>query len=149
MKIEIKERTIEHVLIYWHRTQDDEIKKMIPITECSEEQAIEMFNKTLIPNATSYGKVIYLEGQYIGDIWCYGIDEEREKMAMLSYVLFAKDTWGNGIATIAVGMFLEEVFKKYKIDKIGAFTYATNVPSIRVLEKQGFELIEEFEEDGA
>ncbi|MGL4800170.1 MAG: GNAT family N-acetyltransferase [Cellulosilyticaceae bacterium] len=147
MKIELKERTIEHVSIYWKRTQDEEIKKALPTKGCSEEQAIEMFRKSCLPNATSYGRVIYVEGRYVGDVWCYGIDEDNGKFAMLSYALFDKDIWGKGIATTAVGMFVDEVFERYKIDKIGAFTYSSNEASIRVLEKQGFHMAEEFEEN--
>lgn len=148
MKIELKERTRDHVSIYWNKTQDEEIRKMLPSSVANEKEAMLMFEKSLYPMATSYGRVIYLDGQYIGDIWCYGIDEDKDKVAMLSYCIFDKDVWGRGVATMTVNMFLKEVFEKYKIEKIGAFTYSDNDASVRVLEKQKFNLIEEFEEKG-
>lgn len=44
-------------------------------------------------------------------------------------------------------LFLKEVFHRYSIEKIGAFTYSSNPASIRVLEKLGFHFVEEWEED--
>ena len=53
-----------------------------------------------------------------------------------------------GIATSAVNMFIKNVCERYNVKTIGAFTFAHNNASIRVLEKNGFVVIEEFEEDG-
>lgn len=36
----------------------------------------------------------------------------------------------------------------YHVKTIGAFTFSDNLASIRVLEKNGFVVMEEFEEDG-
>lgn len=56
--------------------------------------------------------------------------------------------WGNGIATEAVAIFLQEISEKFQIETVGAFTFLDNVASIRVLEKNGFERKEVFEEAG-
>ena len=147
MTITLSERTAAHVSAYWHKTQDAEIKALLPSSAQSEEQALEMFQKSLLPDATSYGRVILADGQHVGDIWCYCIDETEEKSAMLSYCIFEKSLWNRGIATQAADLFLKEVFHRYSIEKIGAFTYSSNTASIRVLEKLGFHLVEEWEED--
>ncbi len=148
MDISLAVRTTEHVSIYWNKTQDDEIKTMLPSSAESEEKALAMYEESLKSDAKSYGKVILADGTYVGDIWCYCIDETEEKSAMLSYCIFEKTLWNKGIASEAVKLFLKEVFDRYKIDKIGAFTYAFNTASIRVLEKVGFTLIDKWEEDG-
>ena len=148
MTVTLAERTAAHVSVYWHKTQDEEIKTLLPSSAQSEEQALELFRKTLLPNANSFGRVILADGQYVGDIWCYCIDESEEKSAMLSYCIFEKSHWDKGIATKAAKLFLNEVFERYHIEKIGAFTYSSNTASIRVLEKLGFDFIEEWEEDG-
>ncbi len=67
---------------------------------------------------------------------------------MLSIVIFEKELWGKGIAAQATKDFIKEVFNKYDVEKIGAFTYAFNDRSIGLLEKIGFSKIEIFIEDG-
>ena len=58
------------------------------------------------------------------------------------------ELWGKGAATTAVKLFLEEVVSRYGLKSVGAFVYADNLASIRMLEKNGFTLEEEFVEDG-
>ncbi len=148
MDIVLKKRTADHVAFFWDKLQDEEIKRLFPISIKSFEEALILFEKSLKKDASSYGKVIYFEGKYIGDIWCYCIDESDEKMAMLSIVIFEKELWGKGIATKAAKIFIEEVFDKFDIEKIGAFTYSNNYASIGLLKKAGFVEIEEFVEAG-
>jgi RimJ/RimL family protein N-acetyltransferase len=44
--------------------------------------------------------------------------------------------------------FLPLIREKFKLHSVGAFTYSDNLPSIRVLEKCGFQMLEEFIENG-
>lgn len=148
MDIMLKTRTKEHVVTFWERTQDEELKRLFPFSAKSLEEALILFEESLKEDAVSYGKVIYFKGRYVGDIWCYGIDENEEKMSMLSIVIFEKEMWGKGIATEALEAFIKEVFNKFNIEKIGAFTYSHNYGSIGLLGKVGFEKIDTFVEDG-
>lgn len=148
MSIELNQRTKAHVVTFWEKTQDEEIQKLFPFSIKSLEEALRLYEESLKEEASSYGQVIYYEGKYIGDVWCYGIDEINEKMAMLSIVIFEKELWGKGIATAATKDFVKEVFNKYKIERIGAFIYAFNSGSIGLLEKVGFTKVETFVEDG-
>jgi RimJ/RimL family protein N-acetyltransferase len=148
MKVILQDRTNEHVVIFFEKTQDEEIQKLFPFSIKSLEEALKLYEESLKDGAVSYGKVIYYEGKYVGDIWCYCIDEIDEKMAMMSIVIFEKELWGKGIGAQASIEFIKEVFNKYDIDKIGAFTYSLNNRSIGLLEKIGFNSIETFIEDG-
>jgi RimJ/RimL family protein N-acetyltransferase len=148
MDIKLESRTVDHVVVFWNKTQDEEIRKLIPINNGSLEKAIMLFEESVKENATSYGKVIYFEGRYVGDIWCYAIDECSEKMAMLSVLIFEKELWGRGIATEATKAFSKEIFSRFDIEKLGAFTYSSNYASIGLLEKIGFIETETFVEDG-
>ena len=148
MNITLAERRAAHVSTYWHKTQDEEIKALLPSSAQTEEQALEMYRQSCLPGASSFGRVILADGEYIGDIWCYCIDEQEEKSAMLSYCIFEKEYWGKGIMPEAGRLFLREVFQCYAIEKMGAFTYSANKPSIRVMEKLGFDFVEEWEEEG-
>ena len=67
---------------------------------------------------------------------------------MVSYCIFEAAYWELGIATQALALFLGEIIPKFGLETVGAFTYADNFPSIRVLETNGFRLVEEFTEDG-
>ena len=148
MKIELRERTEEHVRTYFARTRDPEIQAMIPQTAQTVEQAVADFEKTLLPGAASFGRTVYADGIYVGDIWCYCIDPEEEPNAMVSYCLFEKEAWGRGAATEALRQFELEIVPRFGLKSVGAFTYSSNIASMRVLEKNGYSKIEEFAEDG-
>lgn len=148
MDVILKKRMKDHVITFWEKTQDEEIQQLFPFSIESLEDALKLYEESLKDGALSYGKVIYYGNKYIGDIWCYGIDEINEKMAMLSIVIFEKELWGRGIASQVTKDFIKEVFSKYKIDKVGAFTYTFNDRSIILLEKAGFTKVETFIEDG-
>lgn len=148
MTIKLQARTAEHVRIYFEKASDPEVKKWLPQKAKTVEEAMDDFYKTCQPDATSYGRTIYADDRYVGDIWCYCIGEEEEPDAMLSYCVFEKHCWGKGIATRALELFLEELRGKYGLKHIGAFTYSGNRASTRVLLKNGFALREEFTENG-
>ena len=148
MGICLGDRTAGTVRIYFRKANQPEIKAGLPQKAQTVEEALEDYRKTLLPDAKSYGKTIIANGNYIGDIWCYCIDLNQNPNAMLSYCIFEKAYWSQGIATAAVALFLKELRAKYEVNSIGAFTFADNPASIRVLEKNGFIVLEEFSEDG-
>ncbi len=148
MKITLRLREENHVRTFWSKTQDEEIQKLIPFSVASLEDALDLYRKSIDGETLSYGKVIYFEDKYIGDIWCYSIDEKIEKSSMLSIVIFDKRFWKKGVATIAAESFIKDIFQIFQIDRVGAFTYSFNVGSERLLRKLGFEKSETFEEQG-
>ena len=144
----LKPRTLENVKIFWKESQDEEIGRLFPFSRSTLNEAFKLYEESLKPNARSYGKAIYVDDKYIGDIWCYGIDEIYEKQAFVSIVIFNKSYWGMGIGKQALTKFHHFVFERYNISKLCAFTFSTNKRSIGALESVGFKKIEEFEEDG-
>ena len=77
MTITLAPRTAAHVSIYWNKTRDEEIRRLLPSAAQSEEQALERFRQSLLPGASSFGRIILVDGRYVGDIWCYCIDEKE------------------------------------------------------------------------
>lgn len=148
MKITLGNRTAETVRFYFEKAQDPAIRAVLPQKAQTVEEALEDYEKTLLPGASSYGRTILADGVYVGDIWCYCIDNDNEPNAMLSYCIFEKACWNRGIATEAVKLFLEDVCVKHGLKTVGAFTFSENAASIRVLEKNGFRVMEELTEDG-
>lgn len=84
----------------------------------------------------------------MGDIWCFCIDRSQQPNAMLSLCLFAKERWGQGIGSRAVQLFLPMVTERFRLQSIGAFVYSDNLPSLHLLQKNGFVAQERFVEDG-
>ena len=149
MSVEVclRERTADHVVIYFQKARSPEIRKWLPQQAQTLEQALEAYRRTLLPGATSFGRTIYADGVYVGDIWCYCIDPHETPNCMLSLCIFDGRYRSCGIGTQAVGLFVREILQRDKIRTIGAFSFADNAASIRVLEKNGFRVLETFVED--
>lgn len=148
MLITLGKRTEETVRVYFEKTNRELFRKVLPQKAKNAEEAVEDYRKTLLPGATSYGRTILADGRYVGDVWCYCIDPEDSPNAMVSYCILEPELWGQGIAAEGLRLFLAEVGEKFPIGSVGAFTFSENTASIRVLEKNGFTMVEEFEEDG-
>jgi len=144
----LKPRALYHVKTFWEKSQNEEIERLFPFNRGALSDAIKLYEDSLKPGARSYGKIISVDDKYIGDVWCYGIDEAVEKLAFVSIVIFDKTYWGKGIGKNVLKQFCELIFDRYDVTKLCAFTYKHNEGSTRVLESSGFKMIEEFEEDG-
>ena len=148
MTISLKDRTEVATRIFYEKSQQVEIKAMLPLKAKSVEEAVCEYQKTLLPGSSSCGRIIYADDEYIGDVWCYCINRSEMPNAMLSFCVFEKAYWNKGIASESVSLFLNEIRERYRIETVGAFTFSDNYASQRVLEKNGFQLMEEFIEDG-
>lgn len=148
MVITLGERTAETVRIFFEKANRPEIKKVLPQKAKTVEEALADYEKTRLPGATSFGQTILADGRYVGDVWCYCINMDDEPNCMVSFCIFEMESWSKGIATAALKLFIEAIRARYGVTSIGAFAYANNLASIRVLEKNGFSVMEEFEEDG-
>ena len=135
MIITLETRTADSVRTYFKKANRPEIKQVLPQKAKTVEEALADYEETLLPNATSFGQTVYVDGKYVGDVWCYCIDMDDEPNCMLSFCIFELEYWSKGIATSAVNMFIKNVCER-------------NNASIRVLEKNGFVVIEDFDEDG-
>lgn len=148
MTISLGERTAETVAAFFQKSQAPAIRRTLPMRARTLEEALADFRDTQKPGARSFGRTIYADGRYAGDVWCYGMDPSGDPQAMVSYCVLETALWGRGIAAAALGLFLEEIRERFGLERIGAFTFAANTASVRVLEKNGFRLAETFVEDG-
>ncbi len=141
-------RTAETAAIYFRRTGSGVFRSTLPQKARSVEEAVADFHASQRPGAASFGRTILADGRYVGDVWCYGIDPAGTPGAMVSYCVFEPELWGQGVATQALELFLPEIVRRYALRSVGAFTYSSNLSSVRVLEKNGFTLLEESTQDG-
>ncbi len=145
MKVELRERTEETVRIYFETVRRQGLDRTLPQRAKTAEEAVEDYRQMLLPGAKSYGRTIWVDGTYAGDVWCYGIEPAGEPGAMVSYCVFA-EYQGKGVAAEGVSLFLKDTDGRYGCKSYGAFVYLDNIPSVRVLEKCGFRLMEEIVE---
>lgn len=143
----IKKRELKHVIKFWEESKDSELQRLFSFQNNTLEETIKLYEDSLLENAKSYGETIYVDDCYVGDIWCYSIDETYEKNCFISIVIFDKNYWNRGIATIALSEFNKIIANKYAINRICAFTYKFNMASRNLLEKNNFKYVEEFKED--
>lgn len=147
-KISLRPRNLDNVKVFWEKSKDEELGKLFPFLNNSLNEVIKLYEESIQPGARSFGQVIYADEEYIGDVWCYGIDEIEEKSAFISIVIFNKNFWGQGIGKEILMQFSKVIFENYSINKLCAFTYKSNTRSIAALEKAGFVKLEDFEEAG-
>ena len=147
MDVTLGRRTAETAAVYFEKTSNAAIRKVLPQKARTAAEAVADFYASQRPGASSFGRTILADGQYVGDVWCYCIDRLGTPNAMVSYCVFEQTLWGRGVASKALKTFLLEIVGKYSLKTVGAFTFSSNLPSIRVLEKNGFRLVEEFVED--
>ena len=149
MEITLGVRTAETAALYFERTSSSPlIRKTLPQKARTVDEAVADFYASQKPGASSFGRTILADGRYVGDVWCYCIDPDAAPNAMVGYCVFEPAYWDLGIAAQAIKLFLQEAGPKFGLGTGGAFTFADNFPSVRVLEKNGFRLMEEFVEDG-
>ena len=142
-------RTAGTAALSFERMNTEAIRRTLPMKAKTVEEAAADFYASQTPGASSFGRTILADGQHVGDVWCYGIDRASTPNAMVSCCVFEPGFQGHGAATKALELFLPEIRQKYGLKTVGAFTFADNLPSVRVLERNGFRLMEEFVEDGA
>lgn len=149
MEITLGSRSRETVAVYFEKAARPKIRAALPQKAKTLDEALEDYEQTLLPGAASFGRTILADGQYVGDVWCYCMGRSEEPHGMVSCCVFEPALWGQGIAGEALGLFLAELEGRFPwMRTVGAFAYAANRASIRVLEKNGFALAERFAEDG-
>lgn len=85
-------------------------------------------------------RAIVVDGKIIGSI-SVGRSAEDPKEGEIGYMLL-KEYWSKGIATKMVSQICGIAFRELSLDRIVAKVYEPNVPSIKVLEKNGFVCIQ-------
>lgn len=147
MSIWLEERKKEHVVTAFERMADPEIQALFPRSTNTIEESLSLYEASLQEDAKSYGRVILQDGEYIGDVWLYAIDE-KAKTANFSIAIFEKKAWSKSIGYLASGLFLRDALFRYELKSIRAFCYEDNQRAVGMLQNLGFIQKETFEEEG-
>lgn len=87
---------------------------------------------------TTFAFAITDNDRVIGSIGVFRLDNIHYKSAEMGYYI-KKEYWGKGIMTEIVKKVCSYIFKNTNIIRIFAEPFSTNIGSIRVLEKAGFQ----------
>ncbi len=82
---------------------------------------------------------IEISGKIMGMIGATRLSDVYQKTADFGYWL-DKSLWGRGIMTEVIHTFIPYAFENFDIFKLSAGVYGHNKASVRILEKNGFEL---------
>lgn len=93
--------------------------------------------KAACPVEHLYGVFLRADGRHIGNLKIGPIDP-RHGTAPVSYLLGDPAARGQGLATEAVRLAVRLAFERLGVIRLTAGAYASNVASVRVLEKAGF-----------
>ncbi len=99
----------------------------------------EKFINTQIEIFPTLNFAILNEDEIVGGIGITLLDDVYIMNVELGYWI-AEPFWGQGIATIAVGLMTQYVFETFAINRIVAEVFDYNKASMRVLEKNGYYL---------
>ena len=94
-----------------------------------EREAFDAHWRRVLANDANVVRVIEIDGEVAGNIGSW----EQDGQQLVGYWLGRK-FWGRGLATAALGEFVDEL----GVRPLHAWVAASNVGSIRVLEKCGF-----------
>lgn len=138
-------------LIKWSLKEKDILKEMcnsidrkylsdrIP-SPYKEEDALWWLNYAIESDEKSgIFRAIVVDGKICGNISVEKKNGIYSKEGLLGYFLL-NEYWGKGITTTATEKICSLAFEKLDIIKICASTFEENLPSRRVLEKNGFKL---------
>lgn len=82
-------------------------------------------------------RVIEYDGLFVGSVGAEPGSGKKQKQYEVGYFI-GEPYWGNGIATKALTLFTDELFKTTDVERLRAWVYTENTASIKVLEKSGF-----------
>ena len=133
MNVFLENQTENHVRFFYEKTANPKVMQWMYRNRTTLEDELERFKRQ-----EAIRQAIVVDGVYVGDIWATpskGLSVD----VLLSCCIFDTNFWSKGVATVALQKFLKNLNEKHHIVSAGAFLYADNKGSQRVLVKQGFQ----------
>lgn len=124
----------------WNVAKNMTDKFPYPYTENNGKAFIEFANKDF----PIHFFAIDIDGKAIGGIGIHPQEDIHRNNAELGYWL-AESFWGKGIISEAIKQMVDFAFNTYKINRVFAIPFGTNIASQKVLEKNNFILEGKFD----
>ena len=126
--IELRPVADDDIETFYEHQTDPEASAMAAFPIRERPVVFESWQRNLA-REDNVSRTIVVDGVVAGNIVSWKDDDRR----LIGYWV-GREFWGRGVATAALGLFVAEVAER----PLFAFVAASNVASIRVLEKNGF-----------
>jgi RimJ/RimL family protein N-acetyltransferase len=109
----------------------------IPKTKRSKEAFVKLQKEDagIMPDVPSE-LIIRANGEFIGSVGAYWVDENTNWLDT-GIVIYNKDYWNGGYGTEAYAMWIDFLFERTGLHRLGMSTWSGNVRMIKVAEKLG------------
>jgi [ribosomal protein S5]-alanine N-acetyltransferase len=159
----LREYTEKDADAIYYLAMEDEIYRFLPDWRTTKEQRIEWVRDYEIPGNQAFlkavsegivpegyfrlGIILKENDQFIG--WCCaGPKDELPKPNTEIFYAISKNYAGRGYVTEAAKALIHYLFKETKIETLNALAEIENIGSNKVIQKCGFEYVDEIEIDG-
>jgi RimJ/RimL family protein N-acetyltransferase len=132
--VELRDVTEDDLPILFEYQLDLEAVAMAAVPARDREGFIDHWTNRVLGDPTVIARAVVADGHVVGDIVSFNRGGVRE----VGYWI-GRPFWGKGVATRALAAFLEADPHRPLVGRVAA----TNVASIRVLEKCGFTVVED------
>jgi [ribosomal protein S5]-alanine N-acetyltransferase len=148
-RLVVRPYTMDDIDNFFRLNGDKEVMRYIRPAQ-TLEQSKEFLQKIITaykerPGMGRWGMYSTANGEFVGSFAV--IPVEHTDMLQLGYALL-KENWGIGYATESLKGGIEYVFGPLGLSEIAAITYPENIPSQKVLLKNGFVFDKTFTEEG-
>ena len=131
MDLVLREMTLDDLPILFEH-QRDPVANEMAVFAARDWDAFVAHDAKIRSDPTLIRRTVVVDDKVVGSIGCFG-DEQRE----VGY-WYDRAVWGRGIATASLAALLDEVTER----PLFAHVAATNVGSVKVLERCGFVEVE-------
>lgn len=132
--VRLRDATHDDLPIFYEHQRDPVASRMAAFASRDLDAFMEHWTSRILENETGVAKTVLVGGRVAGNILAFDHDGRRE----IGYWI-GREFWGRGVATRALAAFLVEVTER----PLYAGVARHNLASIRVLEKNGFEIADQ------
>lgn len=137
--VRLRDATHDDLPIFYEHQRDPVASEMAAFASRDLDAFMEHWTTRILRDETGVAKTVLVEGRVAGNVLGFEHDGRRE----VGYWI-GREFWGRGVATRALAVFLAEVTER----PLYAGVAKHNVASVRVLEKNGFVVVDEPVEPG-
>ena len=132
--VRLRDATHDDLPIFYEQQRDPVASRMAAFASRDLDAFMEHWTGRILGDETGVAKAVLVDGRVAGNVLAFDHDGRRE----IGYWI-GREFWGRGVATRALAAFLGEVRDR----PLYAGVAKHNVASVRVLEKNGFEIVDE------
>ena len=138
-RLVVRPYTMDDFDNFFRLNSDEDVMRFIRPAQ-TKKQSKEFLQKIIAayterPGMGRWGMFLKKKNEFVGSFAI--IPVENTNQLQLGYAL-VKESWGKGYATESVNVGLQYAFGYLELDEIAGITYPENIPSQKVLLKNGF-----------